>query len=339
MHIIRPVSLSDLQILVEFSQNATLGLRNLPKDQKRLKEKIINSTKSFKRIVSTPGKEEYLFVLENISDGQIMGVCGILASADPNDTYSFRIETDQFNSNHSSAVKETKILRLISSSRQTSELCSLYLKPDCRHSGQGRLLSLSRLLFIASHQKRFQNTILAELRGVIQEGLTSPFWDAVGRHFCDISFIDLMTQLDQKSISIREFLPHFPIYICLLPKEAQDVIGKSHETTKPALKMLLDEGFEIINEVDALEAGPSLIASINQIRSINKSRLVQVQITKELLSNENSFLLANTELEFRACIGSFEYNENIKNSIFISENVANALQVKNGDKIRFVSLH
>ena len=37
---------------------------------------------------------------------------------------------------------------------------------------------------------------------------------------------------------IADLVPRFPIYIELLPKQVQDVIGKANELTIPALKLL-----------------------------------------------------------------------------------------------------
>src|SRR6185503_16458836 len=97
-----------------------------------------------------------------------------LASNNSEDTYAFRIVSEKVNATHPSAIKEVSTLQLLSESKDASELCSLYLHPASRHSGQGRLLSLSRLLFIASHPERFKSTLMAELRGVIDRREVSP---------------------------------------------------------------------------------------------------------------------------------------------------------------------
>lgn len=338
MIIIRPITKKDQDIFVEFSFNSTLGIRNLPRDKIRLEEKIKSSQQAFNQNVKHPHKEEYLFVLEDLSTGRIGGTCGIFASIDPQATYNYRIEKLHIPATHPSAIKEIEILRLAPPMKNVSEICSLYLQPTFRHSGQGRLLSLSRFLFIASHRERFHKKIIAELRGSIDQRQISPFWEALGKHFCDLSFVELMAQLDQKTINIQEILPRYPIYISLLSPEARESIGKTHETSRPALEMLQREGFVFTNQIDALEGGPSIIAPVSKIRSIKNSRLIKISTTKDTLLEDNEFILANTSLDFRACYGTIEFTKN-KIQGLINQDVAEALKVKNGDMIRYVTLH
>lgn len=337
MIIIRPITKNDQEIFVEFSFDAALGIRNLPRDRERLQEKIQKSEYALSQDIIQPGKEEYLFVLEDLSTKRIGGVCGILTSLDPSKSYDYRIETLRTLAKHPSAVKEIKILNLVKSKQEASEVCSLYLQPTFRHSGQGRLLSLSRFLFIASHRQRFRNKIIAEMRGYIDSRQISPFWEAIGRHFCDLSFVELMAQLEQERLNVHEILPTYPIYISLLPQEAQNVIGKTHEMTKPALQMLLQEGFKLTQEIDALEAGPSLIARTSQIRTIKNSRLIKIDTTTDVLSDEDEFILSNVHLDFRACYGHLQFIN--KTQGLIHQDVAEALKVKRNEFIRYVTLH
>jgi arginine N-succinyltransferase len=336
MIIIRPLAKKDQDIFVEFSFNATLGIRNLPRNRDKLHDKIIFSEQSFAKHVEKPGKEEYFFVLEDLSTGRIGGTCGIFTSIDPKNSSNFRIETRAIEGTHPSIIRTIKILKPARFHSDASEICSLYLQPTFRHSGQGRLLSLSRFLFIASHRERFKNKILAELRGYIDPRQISPFWEAVGHHFCDLSFVELMAQVDQGAINIKEIIPRYPIYISLLSPDVQNMIGKPHEASKPALDMLLHEGFKTTNEVDTLEAGPAVIAKTSNIRSIKQSRVITIDIS-ETLNDENEFIIANTKLDFRACYGDIQFKN--EKSGFIHPEVADALQVKKGDLVRFVTLH
>ncbi len=51
-------------------------------------------------------------------------------------------------------------------------------------------------------------------------------------------------------------MPRHPLYINLLPKTAKQVIGKVHESTLPARKMLKDRGFRYQGYVDIFDGGP-----------------------------------------------------------------------------------
>lgn len=335
MFYIRPVKKSDLDTLMQFSLKAGLGIRNLPKNKKKLEEKIDRSILSFSREIIKPLDEEYSFVLEDLYTGNIEGTCGIKASIDPNTTQNYKIEILKNKSKYAAAVKEIKFLKLVKGIKQASEICSLFLNPESRHSGLGRLLSLSRFLFIASHKERFRNQIVAELRGFINQKNISPFWQAVGQHFFDMSFEELMMYLDEKNVIISEIIPKFPLYIDLLPKEAREVIGITHETTKPAEIMLLEEGFKFTREIDVLEAGPTLMAATSRIRSIRSSKIVKIEITKEEIGEKKNYLIANLKINFRACYGKIKFVRNSK-KVFISSITAEALQVKNGDLIRYI---
>src|SRR6202012_5011720 len=117
----------------------------------------------------------------------------------------------------------------------------LFLAPAYRKDGNGRLLSMSRFLFMAEHPDYVDPTIIAEMRGVVDDQGHSPFWEAVGRHFFDIDFptADYLSMVNKRFIA--DLMPKHPIYITLLPREAQAVIGKVHDQTEPAMAMLQQE--------------------------------------------------------------------------------------------------
>lgn len=337
MIIIRPITKQDEAGFTEFAFNSTVGIRNLPKDKDRLHQKILHSEEAFARDVLKPGHEDYIFVLEDTETGKIGGTCGIYATMDPQNSCAYRIEIIRSKSNHPALVKEIKLLKLAPLAKPASEICSLYLDPSFRQSGQGRLLSLSRFMFIASHRQRFRSTLIAEIRGYIDDHQNSPFWDAVGKHFCHLSFTELMAQIDHGAISVREVMPHSPIYLDLLPKEVQEIIGKPHPRSQPAVDMLSHEGFTFNGEIDAFESGPSFQSKTSNVRSIRDSRVIKIETSRDVIASETPFILANTNINFRACYGAIEL-KNTRRGI-ISEQVADALKVKTGDLIRFVSMH
>lgn len=337
MIVIRPIKKKDLDVFAEFSFESLLGITNLSRDRDKLLEKTLHSENNFSQDITSPGNEEYYFVLEDLGTERIGGVCGILASSSMSHEFTYRLESTHTTSKHISAPKELKILKSTTSQTLASEVCSLYLQPTFRHSGQGRLLSLSRFLFIAGHRLRFRNKIIAELRGYIDHRQMSPFWEGIGRHFCNLSFVEVMAHFDQDRTFVSEILPKHPIYVALLPKEVQEVIGKTHENSKPALTMLTQEGFTPTQEVDVFDGGPTLMASTSSIRTIKNSSLAKIELTKEDLTEEKEFIISNERLDFRACFGKLRFTS--KTQALINEEVADALQVSSGDSIRFVTTH
>lgn len=65
----------------------------------------------------------------------------------------------------------------------SSELCTLFLDPDWRKEGNGYLLSKSRFMFMAAFRDKFNEKVVAEMRGVIDEHGYSPFWQSLGKRF------------------------------------------------------------------------------------------------------------------------------------------------------------
>jgi arginine N-succinyltransferase len=335
MIIIRPIKSKDQDIFAEFSFESLLGMTNLPRNRERMLDKILLSETSFEQNIEKPGNEEYYFVLEDLTTGRIGGTCGILSTQ--SFSYCYRIETLVLQSRHISTPKEIKVLKVVNQPTHASEVCALYLQPTFRYSGQGRLLSLSRFLFVAAHRQRFRKKIVAEMRGYIDQRQISPFWEGIGRHFCDLSFVELMAQFESNHDFVPEILPQFPIYLSLLPKEIQEVIGKTHDSTKPAYHMLLQENFSFNQEIDIFEGGPLLSAHISDIRTIKKSSVAMVDITTDTLIGETEYIISNERLDFRACFGKLQMIS--KTQAIINEEVANALLIKKGDKIRYVTIH
>ncbi len=337
MIVIRPIKQKDHDIFSEFSFESLLGMTNLPRNRERLLEKIIHSETSFLEDIQDPGEEEYYFILEDQTTGRIGGTCGILANSAQSFRYCYRIETQPTHAKHLSAPKELKYLKVVENNMSASEVCALYLQPTFRHSGQGRLLSLSRFLFIAAHRQRFRKKIIAEMRGYIDQRQISPFWEGIGRHFCNLSFVELMAQMELDRHFIPEILPQFPIYLSLLSKETQEMIGKTHESTKPATQMLLQENFEFTDDIDIFEGGPILVANTSHIRAIQNSSMAEIEITPEIMAEENEYIIANDRIDFRACFGRIRLISEHK--ALINEETAHALMVNKGDTIRYVSAH
>ena len=172
-----------------------------------------------------------------------------------------------------------RILQPIQLKNYASEIGGLYLLPKYRSGGLGRLLSLSRFLFIATFRERLHPIIIAEMRGRIAKNGHSPFWDAVGRHFVDLPFNRILAEVAHDHSLIPKIMPQFPIYVSMMPLAAQRCIGKTHKNTAAALSMLMAEGFQPTGEVDILAAGPRLATPASQIRTVAESRVAAVSYT------------------------------------------------------------
>jgi arginine N-succinyltransferase len=334
--VIRPVSLDDLDRLFELAAGTGYGLTTLPRDRELLQNKIVESLESFARIGSKPRGDCYLFVLEDMKTGKAVGTTGIVSKVGGFEPfYAYKVETAVAESEALKVRKEIQLLRLVTEHNGPCEIGSLFLAPEYRRDGNGRLLSLARFLFLAEYPKRFEPTVIAELRGTIDGSGHSPFWEALGRHFFDTDYpkADHLSGVDKKFIA--DLMPRHPIYIPLLPKEAQAVIGRIHPESMPAAEILKEEGFSDSAMVDIFDAGPIVSCRRGEIRAVRESRLATVEDIVEQVPDSQAYIISSARKEFRACKGPIEMTEK---GVRLFGKEAMALHVKVGDVVRFVPL-
>ena len=334
MVFIRPVAEHDLEPLLDLASRAGAGLTNLPRDRGLLKRRIDKSVHSFAGFPpERPGGEAYLFVMEDSTTGAVVGACGIMAKVGGYEPfYSYRIETTVFESKQIKVHKEVPILMLVEDHDGPCEIGSLFLHPDYRGDGNGRLLQLVRFLFMADHPDAFEATVVSELRGVSSAEGQSPFWDALGAHFFGIDFpeADRLSIVNKKFIA--DLMPEHPIYIPLLPKGAQEVIGKPHQDGAHAMRNLEAEGFRFANMVDIFDAGPVLSCPRDEIRTIKQSRKLNVAGLVEGEIASPTFLISNAKVDFRACKGPVEMVD--ETLVRLSRGCAQVLKLEPGEQVR-----
>jgi arginine N-succinyltransferase len=337
MVVIRPVAADDLDSLFELAHETTFGLTTLPRDRKLLGDRIDESRQGFAKIDQRPRGESYLFVLEDLETHTVVGTCGIVSKVGGFEPfYAYRVETAIHESKTLGIRKEITTLHLVAEHNGPCEIGSLFLKPAYRKGGVGRLLSLSRFLFMADHPHHFDPQVIAELRGVISDRGQSPFWDAVGKHFFEIDFpkADYLSIVNKRFIA--ELMPKFPLYVLLLPPEAQRVIGEVHEHTAPARKMLESEGFQYMGMVDIFEAGPVLGCERDRVRAVRESVYAIVAAVVDGEIDGEPHVIGNARRDYRACIGAVRRRED--GSVELTRACAEALRIGVGDAARFVAM-
>lgn len=340
MHVVRPASVDDVDSLFDLIQQAAYGLSTLQIDKAGLRSRIEKSVYSFSQTDARPEGQPYVFVLENTTAGEIVGTSAIYSKVggfEPFYAYQIKSEhkvsrDDDLNVN---IDFEVPYLSLLKQHDGPTEIGSLYLSPSCWGGGLGRLLSLARFLFVAEFPTRFEHEIVAELRGVIDENGESPLWNALGAHFFQQSYpvVESLTSKSKKFIA--ELMPENEIYIPLLPKVAQDVIGKVHKNTEPALALLKKEGFEYNGLVDIFDGGPAVTASTKNVRAVKQSQQFSVGEIRSQVSGDQ-LMISNTKLDFRVTTGSTEIIDQEK--VAIDEVTALRLGLIVGDSLRCVQL-
>ena len=337
MIIIRPIQASDYDSLHRIAIESGHGFTSLPVNEELLQKRIARAEASFNKEVTQPGDEGYLFVMEDTETNRVVGTSGIEAAVGLDDAfYHYHLGKVVHNSRELNIYNTVETLSLCNDYTGASEICTLFLSESHRKNNNGRFLSRFRFLFLAEHSERFADTVIAEMRGISDEDGRSPFWDWLEEHFFSMDFptADYLTGIGKK-VFIAELMPKYPIYVNLLSPEAQQVINKVHSKTVPALRLLEAEGFARRGYVDIFDGGPTVEATKDSIKTVQQSRKYQVIIDE--VNNEERFFVCNTKVkDFRATQANISIRETA-NQVVISQDVANALLITEGDWVRVVA--
>lgn len=337
MMVIRPVEKGDLPGLMTLAGETGGGLTSLPADEATLAARIERSQMTWRG--ELPKSEQgYVFVLEDCASGAVAGICAIEVAVGLNDPwYNYRVGTQVHASKELNVYNALPTLFLSNDHTGSSELCTLFLDPKWRKEGNGYLLSKSRFLFMAAFRERFNDKVVAEMRGVIDEHGYSPFWESLGKRFFAMEFsrADYLCGTGQKAF-IAALMPKHPLYIDFLSDEARAVIGEVHPQTAPARAVLEKEGFRYLNYVDIFDGGPTLECEIDRVRAIRKSRLVTVVEGQSAPGEWPACLVANEQYQqFRAML---VHADPESDRLVLSARELDALKCHPGDQIRLVRL-
>jgi arginine N-succinyltransferase len=338
MLVMRPAQMADLAEVQRLAADSPVGVTSLPDDSDRLREKIAASEASFAAEVSFNGEESYFFVLEDSESGRLVGCSGIIASAGYSEPfYSFRNETFVHNSRELKIHNKIHVLSLCHDLTGNSLLTSFYVDRALVNTAWSELNSRARLLFLANHPERFADALVVEIVGYSDEAGDSPFWDAVGRNFFDMNYTEAERLCGLKSRTfLAELMPHYPIYVPLLPDEAQEAMGQVHPRGQISFDILMREGFETDHYIDIFDGGPTLHARTSGIRSIAQSRVAPVRIG-DPGQGGRPYLVSNGQLQdFRAIVAELDWVPG--KPVTLSVAAAEALGVGEGVSVRLVAV-
>ena len=336
MLVVRAITASDLDALIDLARQVGSGMTTLKPDRKMLGDRVAVAVASFAQTIP-PEQRDYMFVMEDTANGRLAGICAIKGAVGLDEPfYNYRIGTLVHSSRELSIFTRMDTLYLSNDLTGSTELCSLFLHPDYRSGNNGKLLSKSRFLFIAQFPHLFTEKLIAEMRGFQGDDGTSPFYEGLGRHFfkMDFNHVDDLTALGKKSF-IAELMPRQPLYVAYLPDEAQEVIGKVHRSTAPARKLLEQEGMHFEGYVDIFDAGPVLQARVSELRAMRDSTLVVAE-AGAVSHDAEPLLVSNTVLQdFRMIVTT---TNPVGGKIALSPSELQLLQCQSGDSIRTLSL-
>jgi arginine N-succinyltransferase len=308
MYVVRPVELTDIAALEQLAAVTMPGVHTLPRTRERIAASVERSIASFAAHVDIPSEESYQFVLENDRTGAIDGTAAIHASAGSNGTYfAFRNDVIQQVSRDLNISHSVHALTLCSELTAYSQLSAFYVNNSAEAGLEAALLSRARLLFAVLAPHRFSDRFFVPLAGVSDSTGQSPFWDALGRKFFKMDFLDAERVIGgaRNRTLIVELMPHYPVYVPLLPGDAQAAMGQIHPDGELAFNLLTEEGFEADDYIDIFDGGPILQAHKNALRSFSGSMVRRVAHAEAGSSSEalvTYAVAASNEQNFRAVI-------------------------------------
>jgi arginine N-succinyltransferase len=308
-YLLRPALARDLPGLERLASARAIGISSLPPDREALRAMIERSTRSFAEADDASGEEAYLFVLEDRGkDGELVGTSGIAAAAGFNDRfYCYRNEFIVQASAALGARNRIHTLHLCHDLTGVTLLTGFHIHADHAHTLAPQLLSRGRLMFIAQNPKRFSDRIAAENPGVAHDDGRCPFWDAVGRRFFGMDYpaAEALSGGRSHKSWIAELMPQSPIYVPLLPEEAQWSLGQLHPVGELPFGILVDEGLDGDNYVNLFDGGPTADGRVALLKTVaRRRRVVPGPASDTALPSDPAWLLvANLRCEgFRAAL-------------------------------------
>jgi len=278
MFLIRAAQRGDLAQVHEVAKH--LDTVNLPDDRKVLERILDLAERSFAGEVEV-FEREYIFVLEDLDAGRIIGTSMIHAQHGTRRSPHVYFEVGQ-DERYSESIDHYAVhqtLKLHYNYDGPTEIGGLILLPEYRGRPEslGKTLSYLRFLYIAMHRDRFRDVVLSELLPPLEEDGTSILWEALGRHFTGLSYqrADLLSK-DNKEF-IRALFPQETLYTCTLPAQVRAVIGVVGPDTRGVEKMLRKIGFTYASQIDPFDGGPHFSArtdDITLVRSARRARFV-----------------------------------------------------------------
>ena len=325
--VVRPIRHDDLDALYRMALGTGGGFTNLPADRATLEANVERAIASVARNEDILADDIYLFVLEDTASSEVRGTGQIFARIGSTwPFYSYRIGVLTQVSKELDRTFRAETLTVCTDLDGSTEVGGLFLDPDARSAGVGKLLARSRYLFMKLHRPRFADRTIAELRGALDDAGSSPFWDGLAGRFFGMPF----READQ---FIADLMPKHPIYTSMLPDSARSQIGKPHRTGQAAMRMLEHEGFAFDCYVDIFDGGPTMIAETDRIATVRDARIDRVVAIREPGSSSPSLVAAGRLSAFRCCPGEVTP---AANGVALDSEAAGALSVAVGDTIAHV---
>jgi arginine N-succinyltransferase len=336
MYIVRPVETRDIPALFALASGLTQGVHTMAKTLEAIERTVEQSLRSFASQIDIAGEESYLFVLEESADQSLIGSAAIAATAGSTGTFfSFRNDVIQQVSRDLNISHSVHALTLCADLTSYSQLLSFFVRRGHHDQPEAALLSRARLMYAACMPERFSEHFFVSLAGHTDQAGRSPFWEALGRKFFQMDFLEAERLVDgaRNRNLIVELMPHYPVYVPLLPGDAQASMGQVHPESEVPFEILTEEGFAADEFIDIFDGGPILEASKHALRSFTQGLKLRVEAGVQPANADCTYLIAPIrETGFRATLVrsvALEHGQSVR----LSDEVMQALHVTAGDTV------
>ena len=315
-----------------------LNTVNLPEDREAIRTLLEQAQKSWVGAIKDPKRREYVFVLIDRAKDQIIGTSMIIAQLGRRDApyiYVDVIDEERYSATIDSHFNH-RTLNIGYSYNGPTEIGGLILLPDYRKVPErlGQFLSYVRFLYIKMFRDLFRDELLAELLPPLEPDGTSHLWDAVGRHFTGLTYAEADRLSKQNKEFIKALFPEHPIYASLLPRQAQDVIGKVGLQTRGVEKMLRRIGFRYAERVDPFDGGPHFTAMTDEVSLVQRSHKATLTglVAADELADQRALVATSLPQApyFRAVLASWSEDDTTAR---MGEDAAAHLGVTSGDEV------
>ena len=323
LYIIRPIETKDAESLLSLVVKSSGGLSSLQPRLNFLKDYIKSSEKSFSQKHNSDQPCKYLLGMYEGVGGKLIGCAAVKTKTGINTPF---INFDILGEGDDQHLKASS--RFMGS----TEVGSLYLDPDYRSLGLGSYLARVRYLLMATQPWRFDDCVIAELRGIC--GIDgSPLYDHIFKDKLEKNFMEADTEyFDRNPKSLGDIVPIGKLNTCDMPINVRASLGQPNASGQAAMRLLQSEGFIFTGTVDLFDGGPIMSVHRDTIRTIMNSKVLKAKRQEKIKGGVYSIVTSGDFNNFRAVITKTKLNDDKVN---ISFEAFDSLNLQKNNTVRY----
>jgi arginine N-succinyltransferase len=339
MLLVRDVQKTDLPGLKRLA--AVLNSVNLPNNEEVLENLIERSVRSFSAKLKDPFEREYLFVLEDAKQRNIIGTSMVIAQHGTREAphIYFQVSDAEHYSASIDRHFKHKVLSIGYNYDGPTEIGGLVVDPPHRSGPEkpGKQLSYVRFLFLAMHRRLFRERVLAELMPPLLKDGRSLLWESIGKKFTGLDYREADQLSRRNKEFIKELFPSSDLYASLFPERAQKLIGEVGPDTRGVQRMLERIGFRYVNHIDPFDGGPHYEADVKDISLVRRHRTAKLSGDDFELDEGEDMLVGidkpSGKNRFRATRCTVRIEDQI---VHLPARAKELLEVRPGDKLGLI---